>query len=678
MVIESQHSWQSFSLQGFSQRERMTAILLGALTAVVIVICAASHDIYATIFYAFVLILLYSASIRTYWLYSHQLFQTYGSSKSRNIFVSVLAISILFGVVLEGLTLIGSPLSSPLQLSSWNLQRLAAFFLLCFFVSTYACAHFLSHKNNCTQASISKCNASSNLNALSITAFLIVAVGAAALLSGIFPWRLSGSVNRAFFLAICILVVVITLVVLRQKGSSRPELIFLTAALVSGTFLCFALPPVTAISPDDQIHFDRSLGLSYLGRSEYSDSEIQLANVPWVIDSVVQFNDLDKVIDELDSSHSKAIETGSLHTLDGFFSPVAVSSLLNITYIGYIPSAIGLWLGRLLGLPLAGIVILGRWANLLSYCGVFYFAIKNIPSKKTLMTVIALLPTSLYLASNYSYDPWVISMLALSFSNLCRELSKSDKTITLDGIVTICFPMLLGLCPKAVYFPVIGLLFLFPTSKFLSPSHRRVFFAGVVIFGVLVVSTFILPLFFSSAAIAGDARGGTDVNSGEQIAFIISHPIDFIKTLVAFLVDYISPINSDQYSISYFYMGTLSTEVRCFATIPFVLIIVTALCDGQGATRLNAGAIAWILFIVACTLGLVATSLYVSFTPVGLNWVNGCQARYILPILFLPLAIIGTCKSTIGETESATIQYAPIIAVGVLTVICNLLLVIAP
>lgn len=678
MVIESQHSWQSFSLQGFSQRERMTAILLGALTAVVIVICAASHDIYATIFYALVLILLYSASIRTYWLYSHQLFQTYGSSKTRNIFVSVLAISILFGVVLEGLTLIGSPLSSPLQLSSWNLQRLAAFFLLCFFVSTYACAHFLSHKNNCTQASISKCNASSNLNALSITAFLIVAVGAAALLSGIFPWRLSGSVNRAFFLAICILVVVITLVVLRQKGSSRPELIFLIAALVSGTFLCFALPPVTAISPDDQIHFDRSLGLSYLGRSEYSDSEIQLANVPWVIDSVVQFNDLDKVIDELDSSHSKAIETGSLHTLDGFFSPVAVSSLLNITYIGYIPSAIGLWLGRLLGLPLTGIVILGRWANLLSYCGVFYFAIKNIPSKKTLMTVIALLPTSLYLASNYSYDPWVISMLALSFSNLCRELSKSDKTITLDGIVTICFPMLLGLCPKAVYFPVIGLLFLFPTSKFLSPSHRRVFFAGVVIFGVLVVSTFILPLFFSSAAIAGDARGGTDVNSGEQIAFIISHPIDFIKTLVAFLVDYISPINSDQYSISYFYMGTLSTEVRCFATIPFVLIIVTALCDGQGATRLNAGAIAWILFIVACTLGLVATSLYVSFTPVGLNWVNGCQARYILPILFLPLAIIGTCKSTIGETESATIQYAPIIAVGVLTVICNLLLVIAP
>lgn len=678
MVIESQHSWQSFSLQGFSQRERMTAILLGALTAVVIVICAASHDIYATIFYALVLILLYSASIRTYWLYSHQLFQTYGSSKTRNIFVSVLAVSILFGVVLEGLTLIGSPLSSPLQLSSWNLQRLAAFFLLCFFVSTYACAHFLSHKKNCTQASISKCNASSNLNALSITAFLIVAVGAAALLSGIFPWRLSGSVNRAFFLAICILVVVITLVVLRQKGSSRPELIFLTAALVSGTFLCFALPPVTAISPDDQIHFDRSLGLSYLGRSEYSDSEIQLANVPWVIDSVVQFNDLDKVIDELDSSHSKAIETGSLHALDSFFSPVAVSSLLNITYIGYIPSAIGLWLGRLLGLPLTGIVILGRWANLLSYCGVFYFAIKNIPSKKTLMTVIALLPTSLYLASNYSYDPWVISMLALSFSNLCRELSKSDKTITLDGIVTICFPMLLGLCPKAVYFPVIGLLFLFPTSKFLSPSHRRVFFAGVVIFGVLVVSTFILPLFFSSAAIAGDARGGTDVNSGEQIAFIISHPIDFIKTLVAFLVDYISPINSDQYSISYFYMGTLSTEVRCFATIPFVLLIVTALCDGQGATRLNAGAISWILFIVACTLGLVATSLYVSFTPVGLNWVNGCQARYILPILFLPLAIIGTCKSTIGETESATIQYAPIIAVGVLTVICNLLLVIAP
>lgn len=321
---------------------------------------------------------------------------------------------------------------------------------------------------------------------------------------------------------------------------------------------------------------------------------------------------------------------------------------------------------------------MGRWANLLSYCGVFYFAIKNIPSKKTLMTVIALLPTSLYLASNYSYDPWVISMLALSFSNLYRELSKTDKAITLDGIATVCLPMLLGLCPKAVYFPVIGLLFLFPTSKFPSPSHRRVFFAGVVIFGVLVVSTFILPLFFSSAAIAGDARGGTDVNSGEQIAFIISHPIDFIKTLVAFLVDYISPINSDQYSISYFYMGTLSTEVRCFATIPFVLLIVTALFDGQGTTRLNAGAIAWVLFIVACTLGLVATSLYLSFTPVGLNWINGCQARYILPVLFLPLALIRTSKSDTKGAKPVSIRHAPILTVGALSIICNLVLVIAP
>lgn len=678
MVIESQHSWKSFSLQGFSKRERMAAILLGALTAIAIVICAASHDIYAAIFYALVLIFLYSASIRTYWLYSHQLFQTYGASKTRNIFVAILAISILLGVVLEGLTLIGSPLSSPPQLPSWNLKRLVAFFSLCFFVSTYAFAHFLSQTNNYSQASISKCNVSSNFKAPLIAAFLIVVVAAAALLSGIFPWRLSESVNRVLFLAICILVVVITLVMLKQKGSNRPELIFLTVALVSGTFLCFALPPVTAISPDDQIHFDRSLGLSYLGRSEYSDSEIQLANVPWVIDSVVQFNDLDKVIDELDSSHSKAIETGNLHALDGFYSPVAVSSLLNITFIGYIPSAIGLWLGRLLGLPLTGIVILGRWANLLSYCGVFYYAIKNIPSKKTLMTVIALLPTSLYLASNYSYDPWVISMLALSFSNLYRELSKTDKAITLDGIATICLPMLLGLCPKAVYFPVIGLLFLFPTSKFPSPSHRRVFFAGVVIFGVLVVSTFILPLFFSSAAIAGDARGGTDVNSGEQIAFIISHPIDFIKTLVAFLADYISPINSDQYSISYFYMGTLSTEVRCFATIPFVLLIVTALFDGQGTTRLNAGAIAWVLFIVACTLGLVATSLYLSFTPVGLNWINGCQARYILPVLFLPLALIRTSKSDTKGAKPVSIRRAPILTVGALSIICNLVLVIAP
>ena len=39
------------------------------------------------------------------------------------------------------------------------------------------------------------------------------------------------------------------------------------------------------------------------------------------------------------------------------------------------------------------------------------------------------------------------------------------------------------------------------------------------------------------------------------------------------------------------------------------------------------------------SLVLVATALYVSFTPVGLATVNGCQTRYVIPVLVPALAV---------------------------------------
>ena len=678
MMTESQIPLPPFAFSAFSHVERIAVICFGIAVVAVSAGIAMTHDIYASIFYNLIIALFFLASIRTYWFYAHQLFPMEKPSKTCRIFCFALTVSAATGIALEGLTLMGSPLSSPLQLNDWDLRRIIIFWVLCFFIGSFACAHFSLHREKVNNISLSIRAISQKHGTLSISLLLIISICIAALVSGIFPWRLSESANRALFLALCILIAVVTLVFLQRNGSSRPELVFLTVALVCGTFLCFALPPVTAISPDDQIHFDKSLGLSYLGYSEYSDAEIQLANVPWVIDSVVQFNDLDETVNQLNSTYARAVESGDLHVLDGFYSPAAVTSLLNIACIGYIPSAAGLWLGRLLNLSLTGMIILGRWTNLLSYCSIFYLAVRNMPCKKTLLSVVGLLPTNLYLAANYSYDPWIISMLALSFSNLYREIYEPDKLITIDSVSTICLPMLLGLCPKAIYFPVIGLLFLIPKSKFASTSHRRMFYSGTVLFGLIIASTFVLPLFFSSSAMAGDARGGSDVSSGGQISFIIHHPTTFLKTLALFLFDYTSPITSDQYSITYFYMGTLSLEARCFATIPFILLLFTSLTDRQGVCRFSSGAIAWILFIVACTLGLVATSLYVSFTPVGLNWVNGCQPRYILPMLFLPLATIQTNKLDMGNTSGTSIQYAPIVSMGVLATICNLLLVVTP
>ena len=46
----------------------------------------------------------------------------------------------------------------------------------------------------------------------------------------------------------------------------------------------------------------------------------------------------------------------------------------------------------------------------------------------------------------------------------------------------------------------------------------------------------------------------------------------------------------------------------------------------------------FVLFGTAC---LVATSMYIAFTPVGMGTINGCQPRYMLPLFFPAMMLLG-------------------------------------
>ena len=52
----------------------------------------------------------------------------------------------------------------------------------------------------------------------------------------------------------------------------------------------------------------------------------------------------------------------------------------------------------------------------------------------------------------------------------------------------------------------------------------------------------------------------------------------------------------------------------------------------------------WAHLVLFGTVVLVATSLYVGFTPVRLATINGCQPRYLLPILFPSIYLLGSGK----------------------------------
>lgn len=652
----------------FWNEEATINLIIAGVALCGIVISFLRTGITAAIFYSFFFVFYAFLTARTLKALK-ELYQPQSSLfLLRHPIVFSIVLALLGGIVLEFLTLIGAPASSPAVIGDWGKKRLIIFAMLTFPVAPYIFR--LTQRLNRTNCPVQQIRAHRTLTpSIPFLAFVIpVILGVTALVCGVTIWHTSAVLQRALFLLLCIFLGLFLLLWIKRSLYGQPELAFLIIALASTSFLSFSLPTVTGTSWDAQIHFDRSLGLSYLTSGQYGEAEAMLVNLP-----SEQFSDPDKAVQDLSESYDAEKTDKAILTRTGLFAPVSGESLLTITTIGYIPSALGLWIGRLLGLPINGIVILGRLANAISYCVVMTYAIRVIPNKKYLLLAIGLLPTSLFLAANYSYDPWVISFLSLGIAMILRERASEPKMpISKNRILGISLVLFLGLCPKAIYFPVIALMYLIPSSRFSSKRSYHKFCRAVFLFGCIMFSSFILPMIFSTSVQAGDIRGGENVNSLDQIKYILTHPVDYLLVEAKFMSSYMLT-NSAGYSLSYAYMGSLATYVPQLINLPLFWLLAVSAVDNSEQPKFTLVQSVLLVLLTIFIVFLVSSSLYVSFTPVGYETVNGCQPRYLLPILLVPLSIINI-KHLGGVAKRSDML---IFLVGSIAIIaCNLLVVL--
>lgn len=668
------HSLSSLKWNGLSFLEKSLCLSITGTSVLLSVFfflrCSAEAAVFYTLF-TFGYSLFLVASI---WFYGHWLAQLNPSKSPGRQVVRALVISTLLSILLEITTLIGAPVSSPFAFSDWGKKRLLIYLLLSFVMVTVTIYHYEKNKllgySNITEALTRYLKGS--FQAKAIITFSVIAIVGGHLL-GITTWRTPEQYSRLAFLCICTLSGLVLYLGHQNIFKQHFEYWFLIIALSTGSFISVALPAISRISWDDQIHYDRSLGLSYLTESQYGEAEILLVNYPEDL-----FRNPGESVDLLSELHENETTDGSVNKRTGFYTPVSGASLLNISTIGYIPSAIGLWLGRLLALPFSVQFILGRFTNMLAYVLVMTQAIRIIPYKKMVLTVLGLLPTTIFLSSNYSYDSFCIAFISLAIALILREAQRQEA-ISLSDLVKICLALFLGLCPKAIYFPIIALMYLIPKNRFGSSATYRNFCLAVFCFGCIMFATFMLPMFLSTSAQAGDSRGGEDVSAIGQILFIFTNPILFITTISNFLLTYISPLASNDYSIYYAYLGKLSDSFYFTNSIGFVLLMYATLTD-SGNTQLTNAPLkkavfcSWMVFLFLFSTFLVATSLYISFTPVGLNTVNGCQGRYLLPVLFLLFASISQ-----SATNNRHRSCRPTLMISTaLLIMCNVTMIVFP
>jgi uncharacterized membrane protein len=560
--------------------------------------------------------------------------------KKRIFKLGLAAIAIAF--LLEALTIVGTPQASILLPSSWSGKRILFFFLVALMVGTFFSAAHSDIDDWHNPAEVSHA-LPLRYGAWSLFGVVMGLVLIAAMLSGAWRWTLDGTAPRIVFLVLCSAIAVGVLVWVRNEIVGHLEYLVAVLILVLGSYLSIAEPPLTAISLDDQIHYDYSVGLSYFGgRGAATEADDLLCSVPWVVDSHLQFEEFDEDIRRLDEIYDEARQGDAPVREIPSFSTVSGRTYLKLNAIGRAPAAVGIWFGRMLQLPFSGIIICGRLFTVLVYAVIIMNAVRIAPKRKLLLAVIALLPTNIYLAANFSYDPWLNAWIMLGVASTMRESSRREEPIVWTDIAKCAIPLLLGLCVKAVYFPIIAILFIIPASRFPSRRSAVEFRLFVVLLMVVMAASFLAPILIPSAGAAiEDSRAPGDVNAARQLSFAIEHPLTVICIIaVCALSGLLVPTIAAQYTCNYSYMAiashTIAEPFDKLALALMLIILLAVIFDQDELPRVfvRIGERLLVSVLAAICIGLSVGALYLSFTPVGSPMVAGWQPRYLLAVLY--------------------------------------------
>jgi len=443
----------------------------------------------------------------------------------------------------------------------------------------------------------------------------------------------NGSINiYRLFLFITVGFVFFFIIVLRNK----PEKLFFLVSMVIGIFYIISFPPYLRITWDEDIHYNRVIEQSFIKKitktkSNYIYDVLQFATYT----NINLFNKESRMeyLSDLNSEKNQIITENYSKEIKDYMK------LYND--IAYIPAGLMIFIGRSMALKESNIFILGRIVIHLLYTLIVYLALKRLNSGKYIMIVIALLPTTFFQSVTYTYDYWVIAFLMLGFAYFFHEIQNPEEKINIKKLIIIIGSFVLGLGPKAIYFPIMFILYFLPKEKFKNKESYKYYLYTVTILGFFIIMSFMLPLVISRGKSYSDIRGGSDVSAIGQIKFILGNPKEYTFILLNFIKNYLNIFNGQNYTSSFAYLGVMPYHNLILTLLGFVVITDKNNKDvlsSNGKYRIIISA------LVFTTVVLIATSLYIAFTGVGSLVIRGVQGRYLLPLLFPFFYILGSSK----------------------------------
>ena len=302
--------------------------------------------------------------------------------------------------------------------------------------------------------------------------------------------------------------------------------------------------------------------------------------------------------------------------------------------IVYLPMAIGITLGRLLGLSTLLTYYIGRILNLIVFIVITSIAIRIAPYGKNLMAMIMLLPISLQQASSASYDS-IINAVILLYIAFILMLYKKESVKAKDYILLTILSVFIVMCKGGVYAPICIMLAALPFGIKLNKKSKIVILAAVLsaLLAVLIYAGY--PI-FKALLFEGTARDEGEIYT---VADMMSNPSGVINMWWNTLVRRGGSLLAGLLGGRLAWLDIKANWI--FLMIMGIGLVLMTNIEGEVLTVSTKERI----FIFAShiiAIILIFLSMIVGFTKTDSEVIQGLQGRYFIPLLPLSLMLFKT------------------------------------
>ena len=359
---------------------------------------------------------------------------------------------------------------------------------------------------------------------------------------------------------------------------------------------------------------------------------------------------------------SNGLESNSYYQLIFHtFERPSDTQLVQVSYIDgtnlvpgivYLPAAIGISIGRVLGLSAMLTFQLGRILNLLVFILLIRLAIGITPYWKNLFGALGLLPITLQQAASASYDAIIngLIFLFIALCFLCQNAQVLHKKLLIPtGILAVFVAVTKG----GVYLPLLFLLILcfhHRSAKMHHKKKKKLLLGSAIIFFLLAALTLVkfMPVFhdfLSSATTAVDPE-----NSLYTIPYVIQHPLHTVyllwNTLMKCGDDLVRGLMGGMLSWLDFQMNWIFIIILLIC----LLLLVNVKNDSQRLSRKT-----HLVISGSCLLSslLIMLSMLVGYTKMKYNYIQGLQGRYFLPLAPTLFPLLTTDMVSVNVKQAA-------------------------